>query len=273
MDIVRFPDGAAFMDRAGSFLESAELENLLLLSVSRGPGAEEGAYLATAEDGGCVVACAVRTPPWKAIVSGGPDEALALLAADLHGEYESLPGVIGPVPEVERFAAEWGERAGVAVRAGVAQGILAASDVRVPESSPDGTIRTATEADLLLVFDWMHAFRLETGIDAPGDDEAAMRRYVQNQALFLWEHGGSVSMAGWGGKTGGGARVGPVYTPPEHRRRGYASSCVALLARRLLEGGLAYVGLFTDLANPTSNHIYESIGYERVCEMRDYHFD
>ena len=78
--------------------------------------------------------------------------------------------------------------------------------------------------------------------------------------------------AGFGGRTPNGARVGPVYTPPEFRRRGYASAVVAGVSRRLLDEGRRYCFLYTDLANPTSNRIYQDIGYEPACDSRDYRF-
>ncbi|MFN8562638.1 MAG: GNAT family N-acetyltransferase [Anaerolineae bacterium] len=68
-------------------------------------------------------------------------------------------------------------------------------------------------------------------------------------------------------------RIGPVYTPPELRGRGYASGCVAGMSQILLDTGRQFCFLFTDLRNPTSNHIYQVIGYEPVCDFTDYAFD
>jgi predicted GNAT family acetyltransferase len=93
--------------------------------------------------------------------------------------------------------------------------------------------------------------------------------------FLVWEDGGEpVSLAGWGGATPNGIRVGPVYTPPELRGRGYATALTAELSRRLLdgrlfEGGRRFCFLYTDLANPTSNAIYERIGYRRVAESAE----
>ena len=85
---------------------------------------------------------------------------------------------------------------------------------------------------------------------------------------MFWEDGGAaVSMAGFGGRTPNGVRIGPVYTPPELRGRGYASALTAALTQRLLDGGLRFCFLFTDLANPTSNSIYQRIGYEPVSDF------
>jgi predicted GNAT family acetyltransferase len=81
-----------------------------------------------------------------------------------------------------------------------------------------------------------------------------------------------VSLAGYGGPTRHGIRIGPVYTPPAERRRGYASACVAALSQQLLDRGRRFCFLFTDLANPTSNHIYQQIGYRPVSDVDEYRF-
>jgi predicted GNAT family acetyltransferase len=89
----------------------------------------------------------------------------------------------------------------------------------------------------------------------------------------MWEDGADVvSMCGFGGLTPRGIRIGPVYTPPELRRRGYASALTAHVTQQQLDGGRDYCFLYTDLANPTSNRIYLNLGYELVCESADYAF-
>ena len=97
---------------------------------------------------------------------------------------------------------------------------------------------------------------------------------ARDGGFLLWEDGGEpVSAAGWGGPTPNGIRIGPVYTPPELRGRGYATALTAELSQRLLDEGRRFCFLFTDLANPTSNGIYERIGYVRVAESAMVAFD
>ena len=81
-----------------------------------------------------------------------------------------------------------------------------------------------------------------------------------------------MSLSGFSGPTPTGIRIGPVYTPPEHRRHGYATTLVADLSAWLLEQGHRACFLYTDLANPTSNRIYVEIGYERVCDAMEFSF-
>jgi predicted GNAT family acetyltransferase len=123
---------------------------------------------------------------------------------------------------------------------------------------------------------------LDFGIEALGDgDLAEAERTVdarlgtedpQSRGLYFWVDGAPVSMAGYTGPTPHGIRVGPVYTPPELRGRGYASALVAQMSQALLDGGRSFCFLFTNLANPTANHIYEQIGYEPVVDMDVYTF-
>ena len=82
-----------------------------------------------------------------------------------------------------------------------------------------------------------------------------------------------MSLAGWGGPTPNGIRVGPVYTPSARRGHGYATALTAELSLRLLAGGRRFCFLYTDLANPTSNVIYERIGYRRIAESAEIVFD
>lgn len=96
----------------------------------------------------------------------------------------------------------------------------------------------------------------------------------RHAGLVPWEHEGApVSLAGFAGPTPHGVRVGPIYTPPAERRRGYASPLVATLSQRLLDGGRRFCFLYTDLSNPTSNRIYTDVGYEPVCDVNVFAFD
>lgn len=79
--------------------------------------------------------------------------------------------------------------------------------------------------------------------------------------------GGPASVAATGGPTPNGIRIGPVYTPPDRRRRGYASALTAATSQAELDKGRRFIFLFTDLANPTSNKIYRAIGYEPVIDI------
>jgi predicted GNAT family acetyltransferase len=129
-------------------------------------------------------------------------------------------------------------------------------------------MRPAVEGELPLVARWGDGFAADAGSEfrASAETRAA---WVRAGRLFLWEDDAPVAMAVASGPTRRGARVGYVYTPPEKRRRGYATALVAALSTRLLEEGFAFCVLYTDLANPTSNAIYARVGYRPVLDVVD----
>jgi uncharacterized protein len=137
---------------------------------------------------------------------------------------------------------------------------------------PEGELLLATPKERVLLLDWFRAFANEIGEVVRVNPEEFVDGGIQRGSIYLWVDGGGrpVSWAGGSQVLPTFARVGPVYTPPEFRRRGYASACVAKLSQRLLDQGCQQCFLFTDQANPTSNHIYRLIGYQPVCDWQDY---
>ena len=131
-------------------------------------------------------------------------------------------------------------------------------------------MRDAVSEDRPLLLDWFRAFMEEAIGESPDAASTAHavdhRLEADSAGVVLWEDGPTVSLAAFGNPTPNGARIGPVYTPPERRRRGYASALVAELSERLLTER-RFCFLFTDLANPTSNSIYRRIGYRPVSDV------
>jgi predicted GNAT family acetyltransferase len=147
-----------------------------------------------------------------------------------------------------------------------------------PAEGVPGRLRDATPDDRDLLLVWMAAFHEE----ALGEADPIRVAEVVDQAfettpegrrLFIWEVAGQpVSVAGVAGRTPNGVRIQAVYTPPELRRRGYASACVAAISQAQLDAGRTACFLFTDLSNPTSNSIYQAIGYMPVADQALYAF-
>lgn len=144
-----------------------------------------------------------------------------------------------------------------------------------PLQKAKGHFRPATQLDGNLLINWCQAFNREALGEATEFDKAKriVERYLNNKALYLWQDKVPVSVAGCSGATPNGIRINFVYTPPKYRGNGYASSCVAALSQTLLDEGRKYCFLFTDLANRTSNHIYQAIGYKPVEDVNDYWFE
>jgi GNAT superfamily N-acetyltransferase len=215
---------------------------------------------------------AFRTPPWPLIVSGLPLDATAAVAEVLADLDPELPGANGPRELAEGFARAWTERTGGGVHEAMAGRLYELGDLSEPTVAGGG--RAATLDDLPLLVSWLGAFRREAmshvrTVDR--DEEIVRQGLARGDRHLLWERGGeTVSYAHAGVPTDGMSRVGPVYTPPEHRGRGYGSAVTAAASRWVRDAGAKHVLLFTDLANPTSNSIYQKLGYRPVfdtCEL------
>jgi uncharacterized protein len=275
-------DGAeAFLAAAAPVLDADEPRHNLIHGICStlidSPGAYPEAHLWTIHAREAIGA-AVMTPPFFLVVAQPTEpEALSFAARALHEQGVELPGVTGALPESEEFAQAWQALAGVGVRPRMSQGIYAARSVQLPDDVA-GEPRPAKRDDRELLLEWLRAFQAEAlPEDAPhlALEDVVDRRLADSTAGFeLWEDDSQpVSMCGYGGRTPRGIRIGPVYTPPELRGRGYASALVAYVTKQLLGGGREYCFLYTDLSNPTSNRIYMNVGYERVCDSAEFEFD
>jgi len=148
-------------------------------------------------------------------------------------------------------------------------------DAVIPPTNVAGTMRWATPDDTF-VLDWTVRFHIDTFGETEPDRVSIARsnkRFYSEgpYGLALWEvNGEPVSMAATIGLSPTGMRIGLVYTPEEHRGHGYASALVAALSQSILDSGLQFCTLNTDLHNPTSNKIYQSIGYVPVCNLTMY---
>ncbi len=273
MEIRAFEDAGAFLEAAGPLLLADEPRHNLQLGIAgtlvAAPDRYQEKRFWAVFDGGEPVAAALQTPPFNLVlVRPRDDAALSALVAGIEDE---LPGVVGAHPEVDEFTERWSRAHAIQPRVLRDQGVYALERVRPVHEAP-GAARAATAGDTALLVDWMLAFGEEVlEEDDPGRVEARAsvehRLDSDDSGFLLWEDDGEVvSMTGWGGPTPNGIRIGPVYTPPEQRGRGYATALVAELSQRLLDTGRRFCFLYTDLANPTSNAIYERIGYVKVCE-------
>jgi len=280
VDVERHAEAASFLGSAGEFLLEREAEHNLMIGLATRLQTNprlygDDPYMAVLLDGDEVVAASLRTPPHYLILSEMPaDLDLEPLAEDVASVFETLPGAVGPSVAVERFAGIWQARTGAEAQIGIRQRSYQAEKALVPVGVP-GKLRPYMDDDRELVLDWMQAFVAEALGESPEDSEGWLDRRLEDAAggVVLWEDGDEpVSLGGWGGATPNGVRVGPIYTPPELRRRGYASALTAEITRMQLEGGRRFCFLFTDLANPTSNSIYQRIGYRPVTDVDQWTF-
>ncbi|MBN1161843.1 MAG: GNAT family N-acetyltransferase [Dehalococcoidales bacterium] len=169
------------------------------------------------------------------------------------------------------FAGLWCEKYDTKITHTIGQKIHRLDKVNDVSLSP-GKFRVATMADKELVEKWSHAFYIDIGGEEMNMPEPNFMPALEIGWIFLWEDGRPVSMAVKTRPTGKGMTVGGVYTPPELRGRGYATSCVTEVSRNILKTGNKFCTLYTDLANPTSNSIYKKIGYKEVADSVQHTF-
>ena len=234
---------------------------------------------------GVLAGVAMRTapfPPYPMFVLPMPEAAARALARAVRTRREEGGGANGALPSTQVFAEEIASLSGRVASVHEHTRLFELTDLVEPAPVP-GRLRPATvdEADLALT--WFQAFATDAAEQAGRiGDRHAMEEFTREEMverieqgrIFMWEGvtGEPVHLTGFNPPAFGVARVGPVYTPRELRGHGYASAAVAEVSRRLLDEG-ARVCLFTDQANPTSNRIYQALGYEAVVDMANYRIE
>lgn len=266
-----------FLARAGDFLHSRPALHTVTLTVTealrtRGPdafgaGAPVFGWL---EEEGEVRATFFRTPPAGLNLTPLTGEQADLLAVRLAGAGHVLPWAKAEEATATAFARAWRRHAGVTPVLRERQRLYRLGPLTPPEPLPEGRVRWAGERDVERLVRWNREFMIDVGEDGESVDE----RRVGHRRYAFWEtpDGTPVSMAGVNPLVAGQVRVGPVYTPARFRGRGYAGAVTAEVSREALAEGAKEVVLFADLANPTSNALYQRLGYVPVADFADYDF-
>ncbi|MER7846949.1 GNAT family N-acetyltransferase [Kitasatospora sp. NPDC096077] len=277
-----------FRARTGRFLAARPAENTVLLTIAHRL-AEAGLDVFgqrppvfgwwQAEPGGPIGGAFLRTPPYAHRLSCMPEAAAAELAARLataEGEFAEVTGVGGEAGVVRAFAAAWTAATGAVRVDSVEERLYRLGELASPPRPPRppaGRHRLAEAADRELLIRWYQEFAAEARVPELADVARVVDDRIAARGLHLWEDGGRpVAMAGASPVLAGMSRIGPVYTPRENRGRGYASGVTAAASAHALGLGAAEALLYTDLANPTSNSIYQQIGYRPVedCLVLDF---
>jgi predicted GNAT family acetyltransferase len=272
-------DAGEFLERVQPFLLRREAEHCLILGLLDGLrfGEQWGAappLMALVEDRSEVSSVALMTPPHNLILSWTADDsAIDAVAEELHARRVVIPGINSSAEIARKLAMKWSQASGCTFRTQMAQRIYQLSRViKAPRAS--GRLREPGQSDDALLRKWRAAFSVDAeGMDAVEAERQAALPLPKSRRLMLWEvDGAAVSMAGFSGPTPNGIRIAWVYTPPENRGKGFAGACVAALSQKLLDEGRKFCFLYTDLANPTSNYVYQKIGYEPVTDATVYSF-
>lgn len=274
-----------FYDIAYPFLLEKEAENNLPLAIlislkkNKNHYGEEAPLLFSLINNEKPEFIALRTPPRDLIIAFTYNlEAINILVDELYKRREEFPGVLSFKDAADLFAELWCEKNELKYnlirRERVYQLVQVSEDCL-----GDRVFSMANRTHQVLVLKWAEEMLKEALIDVTDDDiertkKTAMDEFEENKSRFyiLFDNYEPVSMVRKAGKTPNGNFVNFVYTPPPLRRRGYATECVAKLSKQLLDEGNNYCFLFTDLSNPTSNSIYQKIGYKPIIDENHYKF-
>jgi hypothetical protein len=227
--------------------------------------------LLTVESDGRTDLVAIQTHRSKMLVSQGSDGAMSCLARGLAARGWTGRQIIGLAPSAQFLAAEYSRQSARAARLAVRLRTFELTGVQWPPHAP-GIMRLCDAPDREILAQFSRDFAAEIQESSTENDLARADRMIRERRAFFWVDGQPVALAGRAASTPNGVRISSVYTPPEFRRRGYASMLVAHLTQRLLDEGRKFVFLNTDQANPTSNNIYQKIGYRLVCDGETWEF-
>jgi ribosomal protein S18 acetylase RimI-like enzyme len=275
--LTTYATAAAFLDAVGSVLTEHEADHHLVLGVAEAAAAgrapNEGLFAASVEDADGLVLAALMTRERPLLVAS--DRADIAPAAKMLWDALTASGskprfLIGEARQAESIAAEWAALAGLAPCLAMRQRAYRLDLVQAT-ADVSGALRLATLDDLGLVAEWIRDFESEALAHVlPQSTKASAERRIAAHEVYLWCDPEPRTMASSARPTKRAIAVNGVYTPPEWRRRGYATACVAALSELLLQRGFEFCVLYTDLSNPTSNAIYTRIGYRPIRDFLMY---
>ncbi|MFX0080724.1 MAG: GNAT family N-acetyltransferase [Candidatus Hodarchaeota archaeon] len=283
MEVKFFEDINEFYDLAYSFLLEREVENGLQFSILNSLkkninryGQENPSLCAIYEDKNLKL-ISLRTPPYNQVLSYTSElKAIEFLVEALLKRKIELPGVLGFKEGVEKFIMLWCNKRRVKSQIIRNERIYKLEHV-AEETLGKNKIIKATAIHENIVLQWGKEFILEAFPDRNPDmvkhSLSRLRDDIYEGKIFLLlDNNKPVSMARKGGKSPNGVVINNVYTPPSLRRRGYATGCVVALSKHLLKKGYKFCFLFTDLSNPTSNSIYQKIGFRPIIDVDEFQF-
>jgi RimJ/RimL family protein N-acetyltransferase len=241
----------------------------------------EPPLLAAVTDDGCVHAAALRVPgfPLLGLVDqemADPCVVLGELADGVLARGEMIVGFTGRRRTVQALAQVWSQRTGLSTTPRIWELLYRLGELVPPVDVP-GEPRLASmasPADVALLADWFCEFRRETGVgrgpNVP-DPESLVRNAERGEVLTIWcVDGRPVAAAGHSAVRRGGSKIAPVYTPPEHRRRGFGAAATAAAIRSAWRLGATEIMLFTDADYPASNALYRGLGFEEIAEFAEF---
>lgn len=278
MKLYRFEDVVAFRDRIQPYLLQHELQHGVLLSniimlMQSLERYSEPPYFALVEEQGKIVVIAIYLSPQPVTLSLIPNLlAIQLIVDDLSVANKTLPGVRGIAKEAQAFANAWTECSGQSYDLKLQLRFYQLNVVQ-PVLGVKGDLRLAEKSDQALLVEWFNAFAQTVIVEGSETAEQRVALQLSQKSLYIWQNQVPVSLVGTSRTVSGNGIVRTVYTPPEHRRNGYATASVAAVSQIILNQGCKCCYLSTNLKNSTSNHIYQTVGFQPICDWHRYMFE
>lgn len=277
--VQEFKSAQDFLDTAADVLYKKEAEYGLMLGLTepktKSPlGQDKNKYISVDNQQG-VLGFAVVTDK-NTIITTMPASLLQSLVLYLNKNQIQVPGVVGPSHSAEAFARIYSQTNSIAYKIAMDQKIYQLDRVIEPRPT-DGQMIVAANEHIDLVTDWFMKFVEESLPNEPVTLEDAKKiatGRIQNQDVFIWmnDSGQEVALNMRTRPTKNGVAISFVYTPKEARGKGYASAVVAQTSQRMLDSGKKFCMLYTDIHNPTSNSIYQKIGYNEIATSKNFIF-
>lgn len=265
-----------FLTHAGEFLRSRPALHTTPLSVTEklrtlGPAAYGGGapVLGRLERAGEVRATFYRFPNLGLNVTSLTPAQAESLATHLLALGHSIPYVTADESTADAFAEAWRRHTGTTSKPRVRLHLYRLDALTPPDPFPAGRGRLVGDADQEHLMRWCREFAADVGEEVSVTAATwAGTRFAEKRYTF-WEtpDGSPVSMAGANPMVGGQVRVDPVYTPAHLRGHGYAAAVTVEVSRAALAAGAEEVVLYTNAANPTSNALYQRLGYRRLTDV------
>ena len=274
MNFQRYENAEDFAHVATPYLEKNEDKFSLFLGVLQGIKEEkyENPFMATIEKNGELLALFQMTPPHPLnmifVNEQRKDECMDLSIQELLGQSLKIESIVSVKEWAYSFAEKWKEKTGQNFSILMDQGLYRLDQVDESLEKSPGSWRYATLKDAFLIEKWYSFFEEDTGLPKtpPSEIKKKVKAMLEGREAFVWENEGKiVSMMKKARPTQSGVTVSLVFTPKEERKKGYARTMVAAISKELLKE-FTFCVLYTDMLNPTSNKIYQEIGYQKLID-------
>jgi len=278
--IISTNDAKAFFEKTQQILEKDEINGSLINGIIKKVISNKNAYgdkepwffIGYNEEEISVLA--IMTPPYKMLIYGNFEkDVINGLIVEIDSKNIFIPGITGENKITEYFVMEWIRKHNCRYKVDTNLRLFILQNVN-NYTKPTGIFRKGELSELDTIYPLRKYFSIEC--NEPVNDTIiyeSLKNSIKQEEVYVWEDGSIVAMAVKTRPTENGMTVGGVYTLKEHRQKGYATALVSELSQNILNFGKKFCILYTDLSNPTSNSIYQKIGYKPVVDSISYSFN